>query len=53
MTGRDKALLFSPSIVGLVLGLGWFVLDPKGDARQHTIDLGVRVLDRIRDAARM
>ena len=54
MTTRDKALLASsPGLVVLVVSLGWFVLDPKGDARQHAIDRGVRLLDRIRDVARM
>ena len=52
MTTRDKALLFSPPIVGLLAGLAWFALDPKGDARQHLIDRGIRLLDRARDAAR-
>lgn len=46
MTGRDKALLYSPPIAGLVIGLVWFVLDPKGDARQHLIDRIVRSLNR-------
>lgn len=48
MTTREKALLFSPGIVGLVAALGWFVLDPKGDARQHAIDRGVRLLAWLR-----
>lgn len=45
MTPRDKALLYSPPIVGLVGALVWFVLDPKGDARQHCIDRLVRALN--------
>jgi hypothetical protein len=35
MTPRDRALLYSPPIVGLLSLLAWAVLDPKGDARRH------------------
>lgn len=44
----------------LVPGLLWFALDPKGDARRHLIDRGIRALEaapavaaRIRAAARL
>jgi hypothetical protein len=49
MTTREKALLASsPGITVLIVALAWFALDPKGDARQHLIDRGVRMLDRLR-----
>lgn len=49
MTTREKALLASsPGITLLVVALGWWVIDPKGDARQHVIDRGVRLLDSLR-----
>lgn len=44
MTTREKALLASsPGITVLVVGLLWWVLDPKGDA--HLFDRVVRFLD--------
>lgn len=53
MTTREKALLASsPGITVLVISLAWWALDPKGDARQHLIDRGVRLLDHARDLAR-
>ena len=33
--------------------LTWAVLDPKGDLRGHLIDRAVRLLDGLRDAARI
>lgn len=53
ITRQHARLLGSPPIAGLVLALGWFVLDPKGDARRRLVDRGVRFLDRLRDVARM
>lgn len=48
MITREQVLFYTPPIAGLLLSLGWFVLDPKGDARQHLLDRGVRLLDRLR-----
>lgn len=36
------------AVGGLLVELGWFALDPKGDARQRLIDLGVRALNAAR-----
>lgn len=47
-TWQKAAAASSPGVAVLLLSLGWFVLDPKGDARQHLIDRGVRLRDRLR-----
>jgi hypothetical protein len=49
MTTREKALLASsPGLTVLILGIAWWAIDPKGDARQHLIDRTIRLLDRLR-----
>jgi hypothetical protein len=54
MTPREKALLASsPGLTVLVLGIAWWAIDPKGDARQHLIDLSIRFLDHARNGARL
>ena len=47
---RRHGLYFASAIAatGLLIELGWWVLDPKGDARRHLIDRGVRLLDSLR-----
>jgi hypothetical protein len=45
MTPRDRALLYSPPLAGLLAALAWLVLDPKGDAR-HGLDRLIRTLTR-------
>ena len=52
MTPRDKALLFSPPIAGLIGALAWFLLDTKGEARNRAVDHGIRALNNLRNRAR-
>jgi len=49
MSWRRGAYVISGiAAAGLLTELAWFVIDPKGDARRHLIDHGIRLLDRLR-----
>lgn len=50
---RGAYITSSVAAAGLLAELTWWVLDPKGDARQHLIDRGIRLLDGLRDRARL
>lgn len=42
-----RRIVSTIAVGGLLVELAWFVLDPKGDFRQHLIDRTVRFVDRI------
>jgi len=46
---RGVRLVVAIAAGGMLLELGWLVLDPKGDARRHLVDRTVRALDRLHD----
>lgn len=46
-----RGSLWGAAVV-LPVSLAWFVLDPKGDARQHAIDRSIRGINWFRDKAR-
>jgi len=52
MTRRQALAMSSPGLVVLLGSLTWFVLDPKGDMRQHLVDRGIRLLDHLREKAK-
>ena len=46
-----RGSLWGAAVV-LPVGLAWWALDPKGDARQHLTCWAIRQLEGLRDAAR-
>lgn len=43
---RGAYVISGIAATGLLTQLAWWVLDPKGDLHQHTVDRLVRLLNR-------